>query len=344
MMIHRRYTEPGPSFAPPTQRHWVRAFTSRTPTCFRQPLHGFTLVELLIVMAVIVLLVAILLPVINKVKKQGQVTATRAQIIAIEQACTSYHFDYNAYPGVYLEAALAGSNLKDKISGTENLVLSLMGGHAGDAGQHTKNLSELEDRGLLQGPEESIGSNNRKAAYYTPKNNELRRALRELEVDASGSVLPALTTAGDEAYVDHIPEFHDRFSEGLPLIYLRARPGRKNIIGETSNEVANAIFNATAAYAYARAITPNGEASNLTWAANIAKLITDPRYTDEELYDPDMTDNDEVDNFDDSHRWKTYHDDRFVLISAGPDRIYGTKDDVCNFDLQPQNYNAMAAP
>ena len=59
---------------------------------------GFTLVELLTVIAIIAILASLLLPVLSAAKKHAQVVKARTEISQIVQAIQSYNSDYGRYP------------------------------------------------------------------------------------------------------------------------------------------------------------------------------------------------------------------------------------------------------
>lgn len=59
---------------------------------------GFTLVELLVVIAIIGILVGILLPVLSTIRRNARESTTRAFIKSIETACSAYEFDFGLYP------------------------------------------------------------------------------------------------------------------------------------------------------------------------------------------------------------------------------------------------------
>lgn len=61
--------------------------------------HGFTLTELLAVVAIIVLLTAIVTPRITQKITEGRMHAAENQIAEIETALAAYHADFGAYPG-----------------------------------------------------------------------------------------------------------------------------------------------------------------------------------------------------------------------------------------------------
>src|SRR6187200_2999400 len=60
---------------------------------------GFTLVELLVVIGIIVLLVGILLPVVSGIKKSAYGAASAQQIQRLTSAIEAYSADHRAYPG-----------------------------------------------------------------------------------------------------------------------------------------------------------------------------------------------------------------------------------------------------
>jgi prepilin-type N-terminal cleavage/methylation domain-containing protein len=60
--------------------------------------HGFTLVELLVVMGVIVLLLAILLPVYASIRRSQKIKRVEAMVQSIASGIESYQNDYGLYP------------------------------------------------------------------------------------------------------------------------------------------------------------------------------------------------------------------------------------------------------
>lgn len=99
-------------------------FRPSTQPTRRRPL-GFTLTELLVVVAIIVLLVGLLLAALGGARKQGERTTTLATMQAFVNACDAFQQEHNFYPGVVPERILAND---PQISGTENILLHLMGG------------------------------------------------------------------------------------------------------------------------------------------------------------------------------------------------------------------------
>ena len=59
---------------------------------------GFTLVEMLIVISIIVILMALLIPVLGTVQQRAKMRATRAMIDGIQNALQRYCIDFNEYP------------------------------------------------------------------------------------------------------------------------------------------------------------------------------------------------------------------------------------------------------
>jgi len=113
--------------------------------------NGFTLTELLVVIGIITILIGILLPVINRVRRIAYVADTQNEISQISNACNQYYTTFHAYPGPLSNDQIEDTNTTNKMppqweyyiqgkyiampapglhlgSGPENLVLGLMGG------------------------------------------------------------------------------------------------------------------------------------------------------------------------------------------------------------------------
>ena len=69
--------------------------TSRKPNRFRRPLHGFTLVELLVVIGIMAVLISLLLPALNKARRQARMVACQSNLRQFGLAFEMYVSTYN---------------------------------------------------------------------------------------------------------------------------------------------------------------------------------------------------------------------------------------------------------
>jgi prepilin-type N-terminal cleavage/methylation domain-containing protein len=189
---------------------------------------GFTLVEMMVVVFIIVVLMSILLPVVSGVRKRGFDVRTRSLMQKIASACQVYFSDWHAYPGLLPEAQLYpnSNNLINgiKITSTENLTLSLLGGVNPASAAYTFSSS---------GP-----------VSFNPANPKQYHAYIDY-VPAEMDWAP--TMGGDGTYVAQynfknpptkdtiIPEFIDGYSEPKPILYLRARRSAPAVIDGDDN-------------------------------------------------------------------------------------------------------------
>jgi len=203
---------------------------------FRRPA-GFTLVELMVVIVILVLLIGILLPALHSARIKSMKTTNQAQLSSIAKACESYQtsyqgkapgyfndIKYGSDPGTDPDGIANDSSYYQNATANEGLVLSLMGGVVrnptstngptiGTAFSNQADIADMmghDDDGNDQqididaiglGPQSPSGR--QYGAFYTPKENEL-------------AVITG--TTGDD---NNMPEFVDG-GGGQPILYMRA--------------------------------------------------------------------------------------------------------------------------
>ncbi len=88
---------------------------------------GFTLVELLVVVAILVLLLAISLPVLGMVRERAKVAASQATINTISTGLDLYYNDLNVYPESFWDAVKVDSSPDEQWWGAQVLVQAMIG-------------------------------------------------------------------------------------------------------------------------------------------------------------------------------------------------------------------------
>ena len=291
---------------------------------------AFTLVELLVVIFIIAALVGILIPVVGKVRKGARNAATQQTIATIASAIEQYYQAFHAYPGpiansqiyntsnpplIYYTAALD----KTKITMSENLVLGLLGGLIYDS---TATPTTVYNPDLISsGPRNLTSANQKTTPSFMPKSNLSDGLFKDDAASASDSI---------------IPEFVDNYNSPMPILYLRSNVGAggiaydsdvtptptqqydlQQIIGYTSTSIG---VGRSPQSPYVGNTGTNG-LNNCNSAKSMDSANANYYYP-YDLY-PYLT-NPAIAN-------TPRNKDGYILISAGPDRIYGTDDDICNF-------------
>lgn len=327
---------------------------------------GFTLMEVLVVIVIIVILAGILIPVVGNVRKAAYGAKTQAHMAALTTAIQAYFQDYSAYPGplgndqIYqpnagLQPVVAGRPLMlrqngatgafpnpERITGAENVALGIYGGLLLDL---ASNQFCFESTALTGGKGPGVLNANatvasaaqyraKQGAYLEAKPNELSK----------GSFVDAEGTAAMDTV---IPEPIDDYPSPMPFLYARARVGApgvafdrlapppaplqyqlQDVIGYTSTDIG--VGKDTGVYKAVK--NPAG------------KPNVGPDHHGLRTVDPTMTLTTYNGNPPGQYPYDFYayvlnpsvpgtprQKDGYILIAAGRDRIYGTEDDVTSF-------------
>jgi prepilin-type N-terminal cleavage/methylation domain-containing protein len=343
---------------------------------------GFTLVELLVSVAIIALLIAAVFPLFSRLQTSARETGTRNLIRNLESAIEVYKSDTNNWPGILpnrffelddqdpiLNTPVASGvinptgNPKTRVTMSENLVLSLLGGLV-DNDPAPANVVPRFDPSLVGQGATSLNAlkPGKGRLYFESAADKL----------SSGKFQDSAGTAFDTV----IPEFVDTFQSPLPIIYIRmGYTGSRRVMNavaptveddNTDNKVVvEGATNNLAPFSirqYQPYVGDGGSGYISTIGEGISlpssKRHKSPSTINEYTFGSDGTvsngphgirsvnaDNDLTEKLDANVMYPydayTYfrdpvsgnvrNKDRYILISAGRDRVFGTDDDITNF-------------
>jgi len=321
----------------------------------------------MVVILIIGILVSILIPVVSSIRKKGYAASTLAQLNAIRGAIEAYQGTYNAYPGpipdhhMYqltpgqppLPAGVLPAQGSSQMTMAENMVLGIMGGLKDINGTITFDPNDVGNGPRNLNP----GNPGQHSAFYN-NSRELSSGFFSDKVDNAGRPIPS-------CFDSNVPEFVDRFSQPMPILYLRARRGAKGVMSDMKNYNAMApadLYQYDVRQYYSYICDPSGgnPSSGIVVGGRKQEYrgmgfwqiaSSDPRsgigdpamggsgdplvnakdavnFAIAYFRDPSLnTPANNVSNETGTPRSK----DSFILISAGPDRLFGTADDLTTF-------------
>lgn len=326
--------------------------------------NAFTLIELLTVMAIITLLIGILTPALGAARDRARSTAVRAQLNAMGIGLESFHGDEQKYvpsnpfnfarvPNDPMAAAEIANewelaNGSAIMQGAHLLVDAMVGrdflGY--DPKPTNTTVTPNYDRWAA--------TNDRRQPYIPPDGVDVTSTDKPPEdgfgrIPAGpGGILPQPTINNVLCRV-----FRDKF--GWPILYYRASPSANQntpIIQTTAGAILNTgdgVFDGRDNEAFTSYDQTNCLGGGAA-PSNLAHRICDARtgLDDQSPTWPGQSLPHRFAEFIRSLRGSTYQPppndklisrprpvkaDRFILLSAGKDGIYGTLDDVANFDV-----------
>lgn len=291
---------------------------------------GFTLIELLTVLAVIALLVGILVPSLNMVRNSAKNAAQRAQFIAIEQALMSFRSDYGDYPES--DNYDLSFNLND-YCGAQKLAEALMGWDL--LGFHPESNWQADGVGadrfgrpiypLNPSPADL---NARKGPYLEFSTANAFRlgissGMRDGLLVNTGALEPDTYVLCDSFIVRKVSLAGGRtVTAGTPILYYRADTSQNELIYGGRPPGRWSIYNWTDNYELIRVMDlegdgvlgdhPLSEPSGRYFCSDEYKIMNPLIMSKAQIVRP-------------------YRPDSYILISAGVDGLYGTRDDITNF-------------
>jgi len=182
---------------------------------------GFTLMELLVIVGIVLVLLAILFPVLAAARRRSQATQTRAQLGRLRGAVEEYRTLFDTYPGPVSEADLCASTT---YTGAQNLLAGL-----------TRKVRPVATPAYVQASADTWVERD----YTTGPERFGRPMTTPLLVPAPGETAPASTIL---PALSELGVFVDRFPTGLPILYYKGNAGAKTVVANSPADGVAAFY------------------------------------------------------------------------------------------------------
>ena len=273
---------------------------------------AFTIIELLTVMSIIVILIGVLVPALNNVRKYAQKVKQKTQLHGIQQSIELFYNENDGYPP---SGALDGNG--QPYCGAMKLCEAMMGrdllGFHPNSAFRTDGMDLAGLRDLYTPDPDNIKA--RMGPFLQLDN---ANAYRLIDIYGSGHTAPF----NENLFVlcdEYTRQMRTGMKTGMPILYYKAETSNNlhdpNSLPIPMDNKGN-IYNYWDNQVLVGLGKPWEEAGKATThsLSNPARFYRNTR-------------NDKITTVR-----RPYRSDSFILISAGYDGEYGTADDVCNYD------------
>ncbi|MCR9216097.1 MAG: type II secretion system protein [Phycisphaerales bacterium] len=223
---------------------------------------GFTLVELLVVMAIIAILVAIALPAFSRVRTQARISTTQTLMSSLNAGVAQYQTDRRRLPGLFGAEDIGsddnftgGWKNRPGITALENALIDLAGGGFSSE-------QELQNAGFEVGDAIEVELNDR-IVYIIPA---LVGSVSETAyVDLGGDSLVALEGQNSNLEGNGIPDVLDAFGTPIMMWAQNEQAGRNaSYVLDNTRANEKALFYWASNGSYAMSAFPRGSFNSLS--------------------------------------------------------------------------------
>lgn len=314
----------------------------------RRP-RGFTLVELLAVIAIIGLLIGLVVPSVGAARTHAKVLDTRNFLSAITKACEMFRNDNNRYPQSTGKSPFETGNVY--LSGAQWLFLQTVGADGRgvvkpDAANDSNNDGVIDSRDWLQwyslSPRRTYS---RTGPYIDVKPTNFQTPEKYLTINAEASAVPTSLKAGSSEWKNEfLPFFIDSFR--FPILYYAANAAEqtnavwKGGVPGVYDPSDNSQFTGGASGDGRYPSAENGwllTSSRVDHAFKVNGFIDSKTQPAAEsfagqIYDTKIFKTTQRGGSGPGRVWPR-NPDTFLLISPGVDGRYGTADDIRNYEV-----------
>ena len=307
---------------------------------------AFSLIELLVVIAIIAMLTGVLVPGITVIRRVAKRLKQASVFHGYRTGLELFSKDFNNYPDSKTLPVGGAANL---VCGAQHLAEAMMGidqkGFDPKSKWYSPSYVGTDIYASIASgstPAEVAASENRRREIYVEQKDDGCYALADLyDVAAGGSIAPVYSPLGFTQA--RAPVLTDIFKKkrvelttatgvtvkvkvGTPVLYFKASTATDKFKGTLPlGDHTKYIYN----YEHNRAIIELGTVMDPTvkhkYDESESEIVNGTSLNGLQFFYHKIM-NPNIDAFE-----KPYNPNTFILMSAGPDGVFGTKDDVTNF-------------
>jgi prepilin-type N-terminal cleavage/methylation domain-containing protein len=326
---------------------------------------GFTIVEMLTVMGIIAILIGLLVPALNQVKDYSKQVQQKSQFHSIDVALEMFKTDFGSYPDSYdnrgasapaVVAPLQADNMN--YGGAQKLAEAMVGWDL--LGFHPRSGFRSDGYNYFQNPtfnayawvydtnngiqagtesEKSRDENIKARKKYIDMENANAFRMQDVyntNLSASQGGASGVFLATNYVLCDVYSKNRTSGKKtGMPILYFKARINYTlqdfSIDGDYTDDIYNYDDNRALVCLGTADVTPvKHELENLTGGGTNAYVNFERMILNRQVQQSTIT----AANPDGIFR--PYRADSYILVSAGKDELYGTADDIYNFEKGSQ--------